>query len=293
MILYKIKHLRYVVIYKNNAAMCGGMRLIMNEIKEISIPELMKAMLKKWWIIVLAALLGAIIAFAYTQYMVVPTYETTAKLGVHTTDDSTSAVTDANFGYVLSRDCADVITGNVVLGDAADKLNEYSFPENDGKKYREYNAEVLATMVTAKSSEESKFFSITVTSIYPEEAKIVADMIIEAFCEDIAAKADGGKDLLAKGGADGNVVHEPVVPSAPSSPNKVLNILIGFAAGVALSCAIIVVLHFTNNRLQSEEWILSAYGEAIPLLAVIPDTSSTKYKEYRYNEKYYSKKKKV
>lgn len=258
----------------------------MNEgIYEVSVSELFKAILKKWWIVALALILGALMMLAYTQYLVVPTYKTTARLGVHTTDDTTTAVGDANFGYVISRDCADVITGNVVLGHAADKLNAYAFTENGGMKYREYSASVLANMVSAQSYTDSKFFTVSVTSIYPEEARIVAEKVIEAFSEGVSRD-----DLLAKGGAETRVVHQPTTPNSPVSPNKALNVLIGAVIGVILSCVAIVIAHFASNRLQSEEWLITNYGETIPLLAVIPDASST---EYRYDKKYYSSKKKI
>ena len=252
----------------------------MNEgIYEVSVSELFRAILKKWWIVAVALILGALLMFAYTEYLVVPKYKTTARLGVHTTDDTTTAVGDANFGYVISRDCADVITGNVVLGNAADKLNAYSFPENGGMKYREYSASVLASMVSAESYTDSKFFTVSVTSIYPEEARIVGEKVIEAFCEGVSRD-----DLLAKG----KVVHRPTTPKSPVSPNKTLNVFIGAVIGVLLSCVAIVVAHFASNRLQSEEWLITNYGENVPLLAVIPDASST---EYRYDKKYYSSKK--
>lgn len=257
----------------------------MNEgIYEVSVSELFKAVLKKWWIVAIALVLGALLMFGYTEYMVIPTYRTTAKLGVHTTDDSTNAVGDANFGYVISRDCADVITGNVVLGNAADKLNAYSFPENNNNKYREYSASVLASMVSAESYTDSKFFTLSVTSIYPEEARIVAEKVIEAFCEGVSRD-----DLLAKGGAEGKVVHRPVTPTSPVAPNKTLNVMIGAVIGIIISCVAIIIAHFASNRLQSEEWLIVNYGESIPLLAVIPDASST---EYRYDKKYYSSKNK-
>ena len=256
----------------------------MNEgIYEVSVSELLGAVLKKWWIVVIALVLGAVMMFAYTQYLVIPMYKTTARLGVHTTDDNTTAVGDANFGYVISRDCADVITGNVVLRNAADKLNAYDFPENNNMKYREYTADVLATMVSAESYTDSKFFTVSVTSMYPEEARIVAEKVIEAFSEGVSRE-----DLLAKGGAECKVVHMPTTPKTPISPNKTLNVMIGAIIGVLISCVAVIIAHFSSNRLQSEEWLIVNYGEDIPLLAVIPDASST---EYRYDKKYYSSKK--
>ena len=257
------------------------MEIVMNEeIYDVSFSELFSAILKKWWIVVIALILGALLMFGYTEYLVVPTYQTTARLGVHTTDDNTTAVGDANFGYVISRDCTDVITGNVVLGNAADKLNAYPFTENGGMKYREYSADVLAEMVSAEWMTESKFFTVSVTSIYPEETRIVAEKVIEAFCEGISRD-----DLLAKGGAEGKVVHRPTTPTVPVSPNMTLNVMIGAIVGILLSCVAIVIAHFASNRFQSEEWLITNYGDSIPLLAVIPDASST---EYRYDKKYYS-----
>ena len=135
-------------------------------------------------------------------------------------------------------------------------------------------------MVSASSSSDSKFFTLSVTSIYPEEAKIVADMVIEAFCVGVSRD-----DLLAKGGAEGKIVHMPTVPKAPTTPNKTVNTLIGAVIGVLVSCVAVIIAHFASNRLQSEEWLITTYGDSIPLLAVIPDASST---EYRYDRKYYS-----
>ena len=118
--------------------------------------------------------------------------------------------------------------------------------------------------------------------MYPEEARIVAEKVIEAFSEGVSRD-----DLLAKGGAECKVVHMPTTPKSAISPNKTLNVMIGAIIGVLISCVAVVIAHFSSNRLQSEEWLIVNFGEDIPLLAVIPDASST---EYRYDKKYYSSK---
>jgi len=137
-------------------------------------------------------------------------------------------------------------------------------------------------MVSAQSTVDSKYFTVAVTSPDADEAKVVAEKVIEAFCEGVSKD-----DLLAKGGAEGKVVDRPE-KGALISPNKTLNTLVGAVVGALLSCIAIIIAHFASNRLQSEEWLIANFGDSIPLLAVIPDASST---EYRYDHKYYSSKK--
>ena len=68
---------------------------------EISLGQLVKALLKRWWLIVLAVIAGVGVAFVYVTYFVTPTYSTYAKVGVNSYE--MSSYQDVIAGQSLSK----------------------------------------------------------------------------------------------------------------------------------------------------------------------------------------------
>ena len=243
----------------------------------ITLSQLMKTVFKYWWIIVVATVVIAILFFTYTNFFVTPTYSTYAKLSVNS--DAMSIYQDFVSGQAMSKDYAEIVKSNVTLQYAADKLNNYSFPENNGVPYREYSANIISKMISVETVENSRFFDVVVTSQYPEETKIIADKIIEAFCERLK------NENIIRGG-EGSVLNQPTVPTTMSSPNIVANTILGAVVGFVLSFGVLLVVGLARDDLDSEEWLINIYGEKIPLLAVIPNAKSTgrgyRYAKYSY-----------
>ena len=248
----------------------------------VTLSQLMKSVLKRWWIIALATVVCAVMLFVYTDFFVTPMYSTSAKLGVNS--DEMSIYQDFLSGQAMSKDYAEIVISNVTLARAAKMLNEYDFEENGGVPYREeYTASVLSKMISIETVDSSRFFDIVIVSEYPQETKIVADHIIEAFCARL-------RDENIIRGGEGRVLNQPTVPQSPSSPNIVTNTLIGALAGFALSFGCLLVAGLMKDDLDSEEWLIAHYSEKVPLLAVIPDARASarsyKYSRYSYNYGY-------
>ena len=251
----------------------------------VTLSQLMKSVLKRWWIILLATLVCAGVLFVYTDLFVTPMYSTSAKLSVNS--EEMSIYQDFASGQAMSKDYAEIVISNVTLARAADLLNKYDFEENGGVPYREeYTVSILSKMISIKTVEESRFFDIVVVSPYPQETKIVADHVIEAFCARL-------RDENIVRGGEGKVLNRPMIPQSPSSPNIITNTLIGAFVGFAISFGILLVIDLMKDDLDSEEWLIARYGEKIPLLAVIPDASApsraqkyARYSKYAYSYGY-------
>ena len=69
-----------------------------SESTEIDLVELMYRLLEKWAIIILSCILGAVIACAYTLFMVTPQYTATSKLYVVNSNDSAINLSDLQIG---------------------------------------------------------------------------------------------------------------------------------------------------------------------------------------------------
>ena len=264
----------------------------MNENKsnyEIDAMQIVSMILKKWWVIITAAVVCAWLAFGYTEFFVTPTYSSSSTLLINGSGSISSAYQQILAGQYQSKDYPYILKANDTLNEVAMELNSYSYPENDGVAYNSYTAGILSGMISSEAIEESRIFKIKVTSTNPEEARIVAAAVTKVFVSRAEAITE----------AEVEVVDNPVLPRSSVSVGRSRNILLGFAIGVIMGVIYAIVVGLVNDTVESDEWLLQRYSEKIPLLAIIPDAysdSANRYyrSRYKYSREYgYSKKEKA
>ena len=239
---------------------------------EISLGQIARVALKHWWIILIAVILGAAIAMVYVNYFVTPSYTTYAKVGIKT--ENMSDYQSTLVATSIAQEGSDIIASNITLQKAADYLNA----DETASQYRVYTPDNLLAMLKTSIPNESRFFNVEIKSNDPNEAKIVCDAVVKAFCDILVEK-----DVMD--GAEGKIIHNPVVPRSPSSPNKTLAIVLGALIGFVLSFGALLVAFFIKDALDGEDWLIENYKDQIPMLSVIPDANASA-KGYK---KYYSK----
>ena len=85
-----------------------------NEI-EIDLKELFLELLAFWKLILLALVLGAVIAYSVSKFLMVPQYESTAELYVLSKSTSITSLADIQTGTSLTNDYMVVVEGRPVL----------------------------------------------------------------------------------------------------------------------------------------------------------------------------------
>ena len=245
--------------------------------KTLSLGQLIRPIITNWWIVLIATLVGAAAMFVYTHYLDTPKYSSTAKIGVNYVE--MSEYQNAVMGQTISTECAEILVSNVTLNSAADRLNAYSFPENGGKPYRTYTYDNIRSMIKTTTTNQSRYFTVEVTAPDPKEAKIVCEIITKTFCDIVAEK-----DYIK--GAEGKIIHEPVEPTKPSSPNLMLRTAFGGIIGLVIAAAVIIAISIFKDIIDGEDWLKETYKEKIPLLAVIPDANSSSGGYKKYARKY-------
>lgn len=240
---------------------------------EISIGQMFRIAFKHWWVILIAAALGAVIAFGYVTLFVTPSYKTFAKVGV--TNVEMTSYQDVIAGQSIAQESADILTSNITLYKAAEKLNA------DPASSKVYTPDSLLAMIKTKTSDKSRYFDVEVKSNDPEEAKRVCQTVVDTFCEIL------DKENVMFGG-EAKLIHSPVVPNAPSSPNVTISVIIGVLVGFVISFAALLIAYFAKDSLDGEDWIIETYKDKIPMLAVIPDAnmSSRTYRNYYSKHQY-------
>lgn len=241
---------------------------------EVSIGQLCRVAIKHWWVIVIAIILGAALAVCYVSFLATPVYTTHAKVGV--SNVNMSAYQEYIGGQTVSKDCETIITSNGTLEMAAESLNKSEEAAKFGKVYTHQS---LSAMMETSGTDQSRYIEVKVTSDNPEEAKIICDHILAAFSKYL-------EEENPLNGAEGQVIHHPDLPTAPSSPNKSLTVILGALIGFVLSLGALLVAYFAKDALDGEDWLIDSYREHIPMLSVIPDADSSGKSYKKYSSKY-------
>ena len=237
------------------------------ESREIDLLQMASALVKKWWVIAVATVLAGIIAFGYTRLGITPKYEATAMFYVNNSSISGKlSLPDLN----MARDC--VASCGVILGTRLtleEVIREGNF---------NYTDEQLGKMIESQAVNGTEIFSVTVTSTDPQEACDIANTIASVLPQKVADAMDGVKV---------KVIDYAVVPQTKSSPSTSKNTVLGMLIGFVLSAGVIILLEMFNDTINSEEWLVTTYGDEIPLLSVVPDVNAKSDRRYYKYGGYY------
>lgn len=250
----------------------------MNENKskyELDLKQIFDMLIKRWWIIAIAVVVLAGAAFGYTKLATTPTYTSSATLLING-DSNLSSYQQILAGQYQTKDYPFILKSLDTLDAAAALLNE-----TEAVPGKEYSGASLSKMVTYKSEEDSRIFKISVTSSDPDEARVVADKITEAFNEKVNQHTDNKVTV--------KVVEEPRRPSVASTANTKRNILIGVAIGFVIGAGIAILLGLSTDTLDSDSWLHTKFADKVPLLASIPNSAASggrNYYRYKYKRYY-------
>ena len=89
----------------------------------IDLGEIFYALLRKLWVIIAVAVLGAGIGGAYSYFLLTPQYSSTVKIYVLTKETTLTSLADLQIGTQLTQDYKTIITGRSVMEEVVDKLH--------------------------------------------------------------------------------------------------------------------------------------------------------------------------
>lgn len=228
-----------------------------NEMAQIDLMRIGKAVWKRAWLICLSAVAGAVAALLITIYMITPMYNSSALFYVNNGSVSVGDAALSISSSSLSAAQKLVDTYIVILKSRA-CLNDVIDYAGLDRSYDE-----LVGMISAESVNSTEVFKVVVTSPDPAEAKTIANAVAYILPKQISTIIEG---------SSAKIVDYAVVPSSPSSPNVRRNAVLGFLAGALLMGAIVVVWEIFNTTVRSEEDITQC--SAYPVLAAVPNMNA-------------------
>lgn len=217
-----------------------------NQPMTIDLIELFYYCLSKCYIVIIAALIGAIWMGVSNVFFSTPIYTATSKLYI-VGQTGESIMYDLQIGTVLTLDYQEVFQ----TWEVHQMVNE--------QLKTEFPYSMLQSMIKVTNPEDTRVLYITVT--YPD-AQMAADIA--------NAYAMAGKRFIT----ESMLTDEPttfsvaLVPSIPNSSSTTSQVIKGFLLGTVLAGGLLVLAFVLDNRPKSPDDIMACSG--LPTLAVIP-----------------------
>ena len=219
---------------------------------EIDLVELFHVIVDKLWIIILALVVCALLAFGYTKLFVTPQYQSTTSIYVLARqNDQTVTSSDLSASSQLTNDYTQLIKSRSVAEAVIAKLKLDLTPEQLIKK------------VSVNVVSSSRVISISVLDPDPRMAQRIADAVRNA-------AADTIKSVMNSEAV--NVVDTANLPRNKYSPSVKRNVTIAGLLGAVLATGVILLIHFMDDTIKTSEDVEKYLG--LSTLGSIPITKS-------------------
>lgn len=221
-----------------------------NEEMEIDLLELLMVMKKHLSAILLAGIVGLVIMFAYTSFLVTPLYSASSMMYVmpdNSNSMNSSTLSDMQVGQQLTSDYSSMIKSRSFMEDVIKKLN------------LTIDYQQLLEKVEVTNPTSSRILQVTVNDPNPQTAADIANEM--ASVAESKLKEITGMQAI-------KIYEEAAVPDRPSSPSLKKNCALGFLAGLVLAMAVVTILYLLDDTIKTEDDIEKYLG--MTTLAVLP-----------------------
>lgn len=237
-----------------------------SEQKVLDMRRLISLLGRKAWIIGLTAVIAAVLTFLVSFYLIAPKYQSSTMFYVNNSSGISLDGISANIssGDLITRQ--DLVESYIVILGTNETLLDvldYAGISMDCEDLRE--------MITAESVNNTEIFRVTVTSTDPYEAEALAKAVGFVLPDRIDNIIDG---------TSAKIVESAVVATEPSSPNYMVNTILGFLVGMVLSISVIILNELFDVTIRSEEDIQQCCTH--PVLAAVPDMTAQSKGGYYY-----------
>ena len=135
---------------------------------EIDVLELLFALRKKLWMIILAAVIGCLGAGIYSKVILSPVYTSTSMVYVLSKETTLTSLADLQIGSQLTKDYSVMITSRPVLEEVIEKQ----------KLSLSYNQ--LKRMIRISNPADTRILNMSVSDTDPVRAKAIVDAVAKA-----------------------------------------------------------------------------------------------------------------
>lgn len=231
---------------------------------EIDLREIVTVLMRKIWLILMAGIGLALIAFLISKYVLVPQYDSTTKIYVMNRQDSQTGVTysDLQTGTQLTKDYMTLVKSRPVTEQVISELGLVMQHEE------------LVEKITVNNPIDTRILEITVRYKDPYIAKQIADATRKAAASNITTVMDIEQV---------NVVEEANIPEISATPNVKRNTALGGVLGIILAAGAVMLFFILDDTIKTPDDVEKHLG--LSVLSSIPMQEDDKGSKHNRRKK--------
>ncbi|MBQ7124792.1 MAG: hypothetical protein IJO00_00380 [Clostridia bacterium] len=243
-----------------------------SEERTIDLSHILKTLLKRVWVLIIAAIIGGSAFFVYSNFFKTPLYSSQILLYVNNSSFSVGSTSVSISASQISAAQSLAKTYTVILN------NRTTLEKIIERAGINYSYGQLGKMIEAYSVNETEVLCVKVTCEDPYEASKIANCIAEVLPERIS-------EIIEKSNV---VVVDTAIPSlVPVSPNVMTDTVIGVLLGILVAGGLIVLFAILDDSIHDENYIIQ--NTPYPVLAKIPGIINAEAIKRGHHTRYYRK----
>lgn len=237
-----------------------------------NVQKIIKLLIKKWKLLFIFAILGAVCAFIYTANFTTPTYTSSVEFLASAEDPTydmdettgssdyirTSETSKMNYAMKMISTYIEIFQTNEFCSDVADQIN---------KKYGTHLSPAdIKSSIKIDTVEDTAMFKMAVTTNNLELSYSIAHQLEESVPEQMKKTNKG----LVQASVEDKAI-KPVSAEGLQYPKKCL---IGMLIGIVLAAIYVILRDVLDVRVKGSEDLKIRYD--IPVLGSVPDFGNAK-----------------
>lgn len=200
----------------------------------IRLDELIEALKKRWLMILSIVLISTVISIVFNFFIIKPKYEVNTKvfIGKEESDNQGYNQNDVLMYQKLMKTYSEAIKTKDLVSKSLSKIDS------------DLEVSDVLNNLTVETIVDTQILKIKYRSNYTEEAMDIVKAISEEFIKT-------SKELVPNGKV--KIIEEAELPKSPISPNKTMNIAIGFLIGIMVGISLAFILEFLDNTFKNKE----------------------------------------
>lgn len=216
---------------------------------EIGLEEMLKLLLRKWWILFICTMAFGGVAYIYNDYYTVPIFSASTTLYVGKNIDQVGIQqSDLYLGSNLIMDYREIAKSKQV---AYEVIKELGFSN--------MSASSMAGRIEVTQRNETRVIQISVTDTNPKKAMDITNKVAEVFQKKVVKimQVDNVQ-----------IIDKAELPIYPINSNKNRDIMIGIILGLAIGVGIVLLIEVLDNNIKTTEDV-QKYVD-LPVIGTIP-----------------------
>jgi capsular polysaccharide biosynthesis protein len=236
---------------------------------DANLQKILFALIRKWKVLVVAIVLGALLGYFYTANFTTLTYTSSVEFLAYAVDSqqefSDSSTSSSNSDAVRTSNTSKMNYAMKMLDTYIEIMNTNEFDTkvaNDLNKRinANHSASTIKSAMNITSVEETAMFKITVTTSSPDLSYEIAKQL-ETTVPDMMKSTNNGL-------VNASVEDKAIKAASAGSLGYAKKMSIGALAGFVLAAVYIVLRNLLDVRVKNDEELIEKYN--IPVLGSIP-----------------------